>query len=287
MQRRKFAIAILAIFLVGIVAPVSIPKGHADDAQESMNVSGFINRDSYDNYYGTWVSGLAGGSTLSFTLYFVATSYQNFQRNITLGVKFDFMTSFVNTTTPTTVAEGQSNYVTLTYNVPTTPGLNLSPHSYIVEAWDLPIGGTWSLSGCYDTGITSCRQFTGNNIVIYSGPQASAIQNMQEASGEIDALSGILSSTQQAPPGTSTAVADLAAASVQLSLAQDAYARGDFNTAQTDSQNALNQANAAQSSLATEGGGTDAAIMTSIWLTGAAVIMGGIGALLLGFGGFK
>ncbi len=286
-QRRKFTVAILAVLLVGIVAPVSVPKGHADDAQETLNVSGYLTRDSYDTYYGTWVSGIAAGSTLSFTLYFVATSYQNFQRNITLGVKFDFMTNFVNTTDVTTVGMGQSVYVTFPFSVPTSPGLNLSPHSYTVEAWDLPIGGTWpASSGCYDTGITSCRQFTDSGIAIYSAAQASAVQNMRQASAEINALSSILSGTH-APPGSSTAIADLAAASVQLSLAQDAYGRGDFATAQTNSQNALNQANAAQSSLATQGGGTDAATMTNIWLTGVAVIMGGIGVLLLSFGGFK
>jgi hypothetical protein len=287
-QHRKSIAAILAVLVVGIVAPVMIPKGHADDQYENLTVSGFLTRDSYDYYYGNYVSGVAGGSTLTFTLYFVAYWTPVFQRNVTLGVKFDWMTTFQNTTTYVPILTNGNGYVTLSFSVPTTAGLNAVPHSYTVEAWDLPIGGTWNANnGCYDTGYTSCRQFTGYNVVIYSSAQASAIQNIQLAATEADALSAVLSSTKQAVPGTSTAVADLAAASVQVSLAQTAYNRGDFATAQTDSQNAVNQVNAAQSSLATVGGGTDAATMTNIWLGGVAVIMGGIAALLLSFGGFK
>ncbi|OLD40093.1 MAG: hypothetical protein AUI21_05300 [Nitrospirae bacterium 13_1_40CM_2_62_10] len=72
-----------------------------------------------------------------------------------------------------------------------------------------------------------------------------------------------------------------------MALANNAYALGDFSTAQTDYQNALNDANAAQSSLSTIGGGTDAATFTSIWIEAVAVLFGGIGALLVGFAGFK
>ncbi len=88
-------------------------------------------------------------------------------------------------------------------------------------------------------------------------------------------------------PGTSSAVASLAQAQTQLTLANNAYKIGDFNTAQTDDQNALNDANSAQSSLATVGGGTDTATLTSIWLDSVAILLGGIGAILVGFAGFK
>jgi hypothetical protein len=73
----------------------------------------------------------------------------------------------------------------------------------------------------------------------------------------------------------------------QLALADAAYQNGDFTTAQTDYQNALNNANAAQSSLSTIGGGTDTATFTSIWLDSVAILLGGIGAILVGFAGFK
>ncbi len=79
-----------------------------------------------------------------------------------------------------------------------------------------------------------------------------------------------------------TAVADLAAAEVQLNVGNNAYQTSNFNQAQTDYQNALNDANAAQSSLATTGGATDAATMTSIWLGAVAVLLGGIGAVMVG-----
>ncbi len=79
----------------------------------------------------------------------------------------------------------------------------------------------------------------------------------------------------------------LAQAQTQLSLGNTAYSTGDFNDAQTDYQNALNDANAAQSSLATTGGGTDTATLTSIWIQAVAILFGGIGALLVGVAGFK
>ncbi len=290
MQHRKIIVSVLAILLIGIITPATTPKAHADDWYTNFNVSGYTYRGT-DNYYGADVNGVPAGNTLTFTFYFESSCcYPAFQRNITMGVKFDWMTSFQNTTTPVTILTGNSAYATLSYTVPTTPGLNLVLHSYTVEAWDMAMGATWNnyQYGCpYDNGIISCHESNGNNVAIYSGPQATAVTNIQLATSEINDLSYILGSTKQAPAGTNGAIADLAGASVQLSLAQDAYNRGDFNTASTDSQNAVNQANAAQSSLATTGGGTDAATMTSIWLTGVAVIMGGIGALLLGFGGFK
>ena len=72
-----------------------------------------------------------------------------------------------------------------------------------------------------------------------------------------------------------------------MALANSAYSTGDFSTAQTDYQNALNDANAAQNSLSTIGGGTDTATFTSIWLDSVAILLGGIGAILVGFAGFK
>src|SRR5881296_4069452 len=103
----------------------------------------------------------------------------------------------------------------------------------------------------------------------------------------INSLNDVLGSTFTPAPGTSSALAMLAQANTQMALANNAYALGDFATAQTDYQNALNDANAAQSSLATIGGGTDAATFTSIWLDSVAVLLGGIGAVMVGFAGFK
>ena len=299
MQRRKFSVAILAILLIGIAVPTMIPKGHADDAQETLTTSGYVLRNVSDNYYGTTVDAITQGSTLTFTLYFQASNIGNFQRNITMGVKFDYMTTYQNTSS-TPVAMGQSAYITLGYTIPSTPTtLNQVAHRWTVEVWGLSAGGTWTSPFCgsyyysYEIGNTSCRQFTTdttpeyNSVAFYTSAQSNAMITGQQAQAEIFALQAILGTTKQLPPGSSTAVADLAAAEVQLALAQQAYTQGQFSTAQTDNQNALNQANAAQASLATTGGGTDNATMTSIWLGAVAVLLGGLGAVLVGLGGFN
>ncbi len=293
MSRGKFLVAVLAILLVMLIIPSSIPTGHADDASENMNTTGYTVRRTYDSFYGQTVDAVQAGSTLTFTLTFMADSFRNFQRNITIGVKFDWMSSFQNTTSSTPVAMGQTAYVSLAYTAPSLTGqytnLNLTPHSWTVEAWDMAIGAVWTNScNYYDNGIQSCRSFNNNYpLAIYSSAQATSILTEQQASAEISAIALILGSTKQAPPGTSSAVASLAAAEEQLNMGQTAYQTGNFNNAQTDFQNALNDANAAQNSLATTGGGTDTATLTSIWLVAVAVLLAGISALLVGFGGFN
>ncbi len=295
-QRRKSLIALAAI-LLGVIAvvPVSIPRAHADDSSEKLYLTGFTLRNVQDPYFNTQVDAIQIGSSLTFTLDFVAANYGNFQRNITMGVKFDWMNNFYNTSTPVPVAMNQEAIITLSYAIPNTPTLTTTLHSWVVEVWDLNAGTTWTNTSCYDTGTTSCRTFYNydlvnpdyNQIAVYSSTQANAMETAQQANAEILALSTILGATKNPPAGSSAAVADLAQAATQYELATNSYQTGNFNTAQTEYQASLNDANAAQSSLSTEGGGTDAATMTSIWLSGVAVIMGGIGALLLGFGGFR
>jgi hypothetical protein len=307
-QHRKFAAAILAVLLVAIVAPVAIPKGHADDNSESLTSSGYVIRNHTDPFLGTTVNALKAGNTLSITVVYQADT-SNPQRNMSLGIKFDYMTSFINSTmanpqSPYTVFANQIVFLTLNYTIPNLSGvyanLNLNPHSFIVDVWNGPSGSTWTNS-C-GSGYTeefwnyavypykylgSCHQFYGGSIGIYSSQQASAVLADQQAYAEIQSLQLSLRSVLQAPPGSSNAVALLAQANVQLSLGDTAYGNGDFSGAATDYQNALNDANAAQSSLAITGGGTDTATLTSIWIETAAVLFGGIGALLVGFAGFK
>jgi hypothetical protein len=307
-QRRKFAAAILAVLLFGIIAPMAIPRGHADDYNETLTSSGYVIRNHYDPYLGSYVSAIKSGNTLEITVVFQADS-SVMQRNVSMGIKFDYMTSFQNSSmaspqSPYTIFANQIAYLTLNYTIPNLTGgysgLNLSPHSFIVEVWNGPSGQTWT-NGC-GYGYTeefygyvgvvykylgSCHEFYNGGIAIYSSAQTSATLADQQAAAEITALDNSLHSVLQAPPGSSNAVAMLASASVQLSLGDTAYSNGDFSGAQTDYQNALNDANAAQSSLATTGGGTDTATLTSIWIETVAILFGGIGALLVGFAGFK
>ena len=291
MHNRKLVVAILALLTVPIFANFMVPIGHADDNSETITTTGFVLRHVYDSFYGQSVDAVQAGSTLTFTVAFVADN-QNYQRNITMGVKFDWMTSYQNTTSSTPVLRGQLAYIALPFAMPALSGqyasLNLTPHSWTVQVWDMATVAVWT-TGCFDSGITSCRLFTNSfyPVAVYSSSQASSMLTAQQASTEISALGDILSTTKQSPPGTNAAVASLVTAEQQLSLGQTAYQTGNFNQAQTNFQNALNSANAAQNSLATTGGGTDMASLTSIWLVAVAGLLGGIGALLFGLGGFN
>ena len=301
-QHRKFLVPIFALLLVGVAVPLSVPRAHGDDTNETLNITGLVARGTSNSYLGATVDAIQAGNTINFNVVFTANSYV-YQRNLTMGVKFDWMTNFQNTTTDTAVYAGQTLTVTLSYTIPALSGqysaLNLQTHTWTLELWDMAQGGTWNVnSGCFDFNNTPpnvqpmCRNFTSNNypyhpLAVFSSAQTSSYNSKLQASAIITSLNNVLGSTFQPAPGTSSALASLAQANAQMSLANNAYSLGDFTTAQTDYQNALNDANAAQSSLATIGGGTDTATFTSIWLDSVAILLGGIGAILVGFAGFK
>ena len=301
-QHRKFLIPILAVLLIGVAVPLSTPRAHGDDTNETLNITGLVARGTYDSYLASTVDAIQAGNTLNFNVIFTANSYV-YQRNLTMGVKFDWMTNFQNTTSDTAVYAGQTITVTLAYTIPALTGqysaLNLQAHTWTLELWDMAQGATWSAySYCYDYNYAPpnvpamCRSFTSSSypyhsLAVYSSAQSNSYNSKLQASAIITSLNNVLGSTFQPAPGTSSALASLAQANTQMSLANNAYALGDFTTAQTDYQNALNDANAAQSSLATIGGGTDTATFTSIWLESVAILLGGIGAILVGFAGFK
>jgi len=299
MNAKKLVAILLAVLFVGIASPTLIPRGHADDTSMSLSSTGYVMKSVYDPYLGTTVDTVKAGSTLSFTLAFVASS-QVFQRNVSLGIKFDWQnnyqnSSMANPSSTYTIFANQIAYLTLNVTIPSLTGqyagLNLVRHNWQLEVWDGPANSAWS-NGCgfddFYAPYLACRTFwNSNSLAIYSSSQASGIQARSQANVEINALSTTLRSVLQAPPGSSNAVALLAAATTQLSLGDNAYATGDFNDANTNYQNSLNDANAAQSSLATTGGGTDTATLTSIWIEAVAILFGGIGALLVGIAGFK
>jgi hypothetical protein len=301
MRHRKFAAAILAILLVAIVAPMAVPRGHADDTSVTLSSTGYVIRSYSDPFFVAeqcrcTVDAVKAGSVFTITVVFVANSVV-FQRNMSLGIKFDWMNTFQNSSMANpqnqyTVFANQVATLTLNYTIPALTGqyatLNTVLHSWTVEVWDSASGQTWQ-NGCpVDTGTTSCHEFPSSNpVAIYSSQQASGVLARQQANAEITAMKSSLDSVLQAPPGSSNAVALLAQASAQLSQGDTAYATGDFSDAQTDYQNALNNANSAQSSLATTGGGTDTATLSSIWIESIAILFGGIGALLVGIAGFK
>jgi len=301
-KHRMFLVPLFAVLLVGVAVPLSVPRAHGDDTNETLNITGLVARGTYDSYLGSTVDAIQAGNTLTFNVIFTANSYV-YQRNLTMGVKFDWMSNFQNTTSDTAVYAGQTLTVSLAYTIPALTGqysaLNLQAHSWTLELWDMAQGATWSVyAGCYDYNYAPpnvaamCHMFNSYNypyhsLAVYSSAQSSSYNSKLQASAIITSLNNVLGSTISPAPGTSSALASLAQANTQMSLGNNAYSLGDFATAQTDYQNALNDANAAQSSLATIGGGTDAATFTSIWLDSVAILLGGIGAIMVGFAGFK
>jgi hypothetical protein len=132
-----------------------------------------------------------------------------------------------------------------------------------------------------------CGGTTWHPVVVYNSAQANSYTTRLQAASILASLSSAFRTSFTSPPGSSAALAMYSQGNTQLTLGDAAYANGDFTTAQTDYQNALNDANAAQSSLSTIGGGTDTATFTSIWLDSVAILLGGIGAIMVSFAGFK
>ena len=296
-----FLVPLLAVLLVGVAVPISVPKARGDDTgSPSLTFTGYLTRGYSDPYLNTAVDAIQAGNTLTFNVLFTANSLA-YQRNLTMGVKFDWMTNYQNTTSDIAVFAGQTVTVSLSYTIPVLAGqyanLNQAAHTWTLELWDMAQGGTWTNSGCSDPFVfngppfpPSCHSFNNSYphlLAIYNSAQASCYSSKLQASAIINSLNNALGSTFSPAPGTSAALALLAEANAQKTLADNAYTLGDFNTAQTDYQNSLNDANAAQSSLSTIGGGTDTATFTSIWLDSVAILLGGIGAILVGFAGFK
>jgi hypothetical protein len=300
-QNRRFLIPIFAVLLVGVAVPFSVPRAHGDDSNVSLNITGLLARNTYDSYLGTYVDAIPAGNTLTFNIVFTANSYV-YQRNLTMGVKFDWMTSYQNNTGSYTAAYAyQTVTMSLAFVIPTLTGqnaaLNQAPHSWTVEVWDMPVGATYK-GFCWDNNNfppnvpPMCTSFTSNgfnyrSLAIYSSAQAGSYGSKLQASAILTSLQSAFSITLSPAPGTSAALASYSQANTEMALGNNAYSTGDFSGAQTHYQNSLNYANAAQSSLATIGGGTDTATLTSIWLESVAILLGGIGAILVGFAGFK
>jgi len=283
-----------------MVVPFSVTRVRGDDTPfTTLTFSGLLTRAYIDTYLNTYVDAIQAGNVLTFNVIFTANSYV-YQRNLTMGVKFDWMTNYQNTTSDVAVSAGQTVTVSLPYTIPNLTGqyanLNQAAHSWTLELWDMQQGAIWNQFGCSDPNSStppfqpSCHSFNSgypHNLAIYSSAQASSFTNNQQATAMITALTTSLRTSITPVPGTSQAVSLIAQAETQQALGDTAYKIGDFNSAQTDYQNAFNDANAAQNSLATIGGGTDTATFTSIWIDSVAILLGGIGAVLVGFAGFK
>src|SRR5712691_7687324 len=132
-----------------MAVPLSVQRAHGDDNTETLNITGLVARGTSDSYLGGTVDAIQAGYPMNFNVIFTANAYV-YQRNLTMGVKFDWMTAFQNTTSDTAVYAGQTVTVTLAYTIPALAGqysaLNLQAHTWTVELWDMAQGATWSVN---------------------------------------------------------------------------------------------------------------------------------------------
>src|SRR5467141_4557918 len=215
-QNRKFLIPILAVLLVGMAVPLSVQRAHGDDTNETLNITGLTARGTYDSYLQSTVDAIPSGNTLNFNVIFTANSYV-YQRNLTMGVKFDWMTNFQNTTSDTAVYAGQTITISLPFTVPVLSGqftnLNQASHTWTLQVWDMAQGATWSAStSCTDPNSfmapfqPSCRQFNSFNfgfhsVAVYSSAHASCFSNKLQANAILTALASTFGSTITPVPG--------------------------------------------------------------------------------------
>src|SRR5690242_19072888 len=195
-----------------MVIPMSVQRAHGDDTNETLNITGLLARGTYDSYLSHTVDAIQAGNTMTFNVIFTASSYV-YQRNLTMGVKFDWMTNYQNTTTDTAVYAGQTLTVSLPYTIPALAvqysALNLQPHTWTHQLWDMAEGATWNANnGCSDSNPAPpfvqpmCRSFTSftypyNMLAVYSSAQANGYNSMIQASAIITSLNNVLGTPSQ------------------------------------------------------------------------------------------
>ena len=274
---------------------LSVPNVQAfHSGSVTVEMTGTVVQSYSDPLLGT-VDAAKESSPVSLYVRVVAGSVVG-QRNLTVGVKFDWMTTWLNasTATPTSTLSLQANQIAIvpiTVTMPAlsaNPGLNLARHTWEVRVWnsakDSSVSGVVGDCTSHSTnnvpGCASSGTFSG--FAIYSNDQADAVKARQEANSKISSLTSTLSSLLELPPGAGRAAADLSTGSVELSLGDTSYANGDFTAAKTHYTNALNLANSAAGAL--QGG--DSADFTNLLLNGTGWLLAGVGVLMAGLGGF-
>ncbi len=288
MKTRQIGVIASLLLLALAVPALSIPKANAFHSSATVQLSGLVLASYNDPYYRSGnVAPAREGSTVNFNVQIIASNAPG-QRNITVGVRTDWMTNFVNASSTTLAMQPlQMSIVTVGLAIPAVSGstsnINVVTHQWEVRIWNGP----------ENTPITSSLDCFGRNqdssscdsiinplpFAVYSNAQADGVLTSLQASAEINSLTATLGGLNELPPGASKASAELAQASAEQSLGTTSYQQGDFAGAKTHYTNALNFANSAASDLAAQGGGVDSA---AFWQ----LILSGTGALLVGVGVF-
>ncbi len=287
-MHQKKMVYVLAIMLLGFAMPFfSIPAVNAFHASFTYEQTGWLILGYSDGFYSTSVDAAREGSNINFQARIEANGL-DYQRNLTVGVKFDWMTSWVNASnaypgSTLLLLANQIAIVTVTVPLPTLTGsnanLNFATHGWELRVWDTKLN---TAAGPGDETESRSR----SNFALYSNAQADGVLARREANAKILTLSGAFSSVSQLPPGSSTALADVSRANAEISLGDTSYSNGDFATAKTHYSNALNLVNSAVNSLSSTGGGLDTASYTSMIMSGTGFLLAGVGVILAGIGGF-
>ena len=300
MQSKKILVTCLSLLLVGLsLSTYSLPKAHAFLASNgsSVTISGLSLTGYSDPIISrATVNVASSGATVTFNIaLFADNPTKDYQRNVTVGVKFDWMPAYQNASNA-----GSSNTLTMTANQESSVSVSIAvlsttgmiPHTWKVLVGDgpqnKPIPST--CSGTDGTGNV-CLISNGGPLEIWSNDQISAAQAKFQAgqqAANVETSIGLIRSISfsGSTPGLSSAAGQLAQANTEVSLGDQSWTNGDFGGAKTHYQNAVNDANAAANSLTAGGGGSDTATITNQVLNGVGIAMVGVGALLAGIGGF-
>ncbi len=299
MRNKKIA-TILTVAVLWLAAPLfAIPNANAFHSSITVDITGTQNYSSVyaDPMFGS-VESAREGSSVVFNVKILANSNAG-QRNVTVGVKFDWMTSYQNATNArpnSTLILTQNQYVivTLSVTMPTVSGqyvgYNLYLHTWRLRIWSAaansPIGPTADTCPTHTPDSqrpnVGCFEVTQSNFALYSADQADGMASRAQAYAKWATLSGTFSSLTELPPGASKAAADISQASAEISLGDTNYSSGDFAGAKTHYTSALNLANSAAAALS----GGDSAGYTNVLLGGIGWLLGGVGVLLGGIGAF-
>jgi len=301
MQRKRILVACLSLLIVGLALPATnianVPKANAFHKASSVTISGLAlaGYSDFTTTGGTTLDIATAGSTVTFNVAIFATQTV-YQRNVTVGVKFDWMTAFQNATNAS-----PSNTLSLSANQQASVSISIA-----IPSASGPINHDWTLllgmgpqnkvlgPGCSTTDqdtstsivcLTSTRPGHPYQVQIWSSDQAAAAQAKLQASTTILQVNSFVNAAAGTSEGN-TAAGQLAQAKTEITLGDTSWGTGDYAGAKTHYQNAASDANAAATSLTNLGGGSSNAGIVSTILVGSGTLLFGLGGLLAGFGGF-
>ncbi len=287
MQRKKIVIACLSLLLVGLALSAAPNKAHAfTSGNNSFAISNVLTNFSSPSSVGSGTVA-QGGTTISVTVTLQASAFNNpaYQRNVTVGYKGDWMSTYQNASI-LTLTTGQIASTSISIALPSVNAISPS-HTWSIEIWDGPLTG--NIGPCQGNDSTeqnrgsstqtACFQLASGSVSLLTGDQYSAAQ-ARNAALTITGSIGI------AGLGNSAANAQLDQATAEQSLGDQSWRSSDFAGAKTHYQNALNDANAALATAYNLSGGQGNAVIISPILAAVGTVMFGLGGLLAGIGGF-